>query len=157
MPDLNNIDIFDPSSLLNVGLAEGADIVSEIAIDDSILYESAIFNGLSSDELSALLENNDELDTLKDEGFLSEKVQVIRISKEGQLKRLEGQALLVIARKKNDNDFKKLIKVWKMRRFLLDKLKKKYGMAAKAEARKMSKALGRSKSAVAKKVSKVMK
>lgn len=154
---MESIDIFNPSSLLNVGLAEGADLTVEDSIDDTILYESAIFNSLTPQELDALLENNDELDTLKDQGFLSEKVQIIRISKEGQLKRLEGQALLVIARKKNDRDFQKLIKVWKMRRFLIDKLKKKYGSAAKNEAKKMQKSLGRSKSTVAKKVSKMIK
>lgn len=153
-----NVDIYDPQSLLNnIGLNEGAEITPEDFLDESILAEAAIFNALTANELDALLENSNELDTLKDEGLLSEKVQIIRVSKEGQLKRLEGQALLVIARKKNDKDFKKLVKVWKMRRFLLDRLRKKYGTMAKTEAKKMHKAMGRSKSIVAKKVAQIIK
>lgn len=151
------VDIFDRQSLLNIALNEGANIVAEDNLDETLLYESAIFNALTEEELNALLEDTQELETLKDEGLLSEKVQIIRISKEGQLKRLEGQALLVIARDKKDKDFLRLVKVWKMRRFLLDKLRKRYGSQAKIQAKKMQKALTRSKSNVAKKVAKIVK
>lgn len=143
---MHDFDIFNISSF-----DDGNQIVNEDTVDETLLYESVIYNSLTADELNALCENTTELNILKGEGLLSEKTQVIKINKEGQLKRLEGQAILVLARKAKDKDFIKLIKVWKMRRLLLDRLRKKHGAKAKVEAQKMYKALSRSKSTTAKK------
>ena len=151
-----NVDIFSEASIMGVLngdlLSEGAGIYQENPENDIILAESILEATLSSDELEALCENTSELALLQDENILNEK-SIIRFDKNAKLKRAESQAIIIIAREKKDRDLNKLLRVWKMRKILLERLRRKYYNAAKARAKQMVRNLGKSKSNTAKKAS----
>ena len=123
---------------------------------EEILREQILPNGwfglvLSYDELETLAENKEELAILMDENILNEK-SIVKFDKPAREKRLEAQSIIVIARERGDRDLNKLLRVWKMRKILLDRLKKKYGNAAKQRARQMMRNFGKSKSKTANRV-----
>lgn len=152
-----NIDLFNENSIsdaLNGDLLnENTGIYTENPDNDILLAESILTSTLSSEELEALSENTEELSILQDENILNEK-SIIKFDKNAKLKRAEAQAVILIARERNDRDLNKLLRVWKMRRILLDRLKSKYLNAARARAKKMIRNMGKSKSNTAKKASK---
>ena len=90
---------------------------------------------------------------LIDKDLLSEKV-IVKFDKKAKLNREEKLAVLTIAKEKKDRDFYKLVRVWKMRKLLLDKLNKKYGSQAKTRAKQMIKKQSSSRSTTGKKVAK---
>ena len=142
-------DITDPKSIMNF-LHESSDVSGETNIDaleegtiyeenpefDVELAEAVFMNTLTPEELSELSENSVEMSRLVDEGLLSEKT-IVKFDKKAKTERATQQAVLQIAREKKDRDFNKLIRVWKMRRALIEKLNKKYWSQAKARAKKM--------------------
>lgn len=115
--------------------------------NDSLMLESAILQSHSADEIKAILEGGGDLDTaIYNEGILSEKT-IIRMDKYAKKNRYKMQAVLAIAKEKNDKLFKKLVTVWKMRRMLEKKLEQKYGTLAEKRAKEMMKKAKSSKSA----------
>lgn len=114
--------------------------------NDSLMLESAILQSHSADEIKELLEGT-ELDTaIYNEGILSEKT-IVRMDKYAKKNRYKSQAVLAIAKEKNDKLFKKLVTVWKMRKMLERKLEQKYGTQAEKRAKDMMKKAKSSKSA----------
>ena len=157
-------DITDPKSIMNF-LHESSDVSGETIIDaleegtiyeenpefDVELAEAVFMNTLTPEELSELSENSVEMSRLVDEGLLSEKT-IVKFDKKAKTERATQQAVLQIAREKKDRDFNKLIRVWKMRRALIEKLNKKYWSQAKARAKKMVNKAKTSKAPSSKKV-----
>ena len=157
-------DITDPKSIMNF-LHESSDVSGETNIDaleegtiyeenpefDVELAEAVFMNTLTPEELSELSENSVEMSRLVDEGLLSEKT-IVKFDKKAKTERPTQQAVLQIAREKKDRDFNKLIRVWKMRRALIEKLNKKYWSQAKARAKKMVNKAKTSKAPSSKKV-----
>lgn len=157
-------DITDPKSIMNF-LHESSDVSGETNIDaleegtiyeenpefDVELAEAVFMNTLTPEELSELSENSVEMSRLVDEGLLSEKT-IVKFDKKAKTERATQQAVLQIAREKKDRDFNKLIRVWKMRRALIEKLNKKYWSQAKARAKKMVNKAKTSKAPSSKKV-----
>lgn len=127
------------------------DIYEEDPETDIELAEAIFMGALTADELSALTENTREMGQLIDEGILSEKT-IVKFDKKAKLERATQQAVLNIAREKKDRDFNRLIRVWKMRRSLMEKLNKKYWNQAKTVAKKSINKASNSKSATARKV-----
>lgn len=149
-------DLMNRESVLDAFYNENAtvgDLTVQDPENDVLIAESLFTSNLSSEELAALCEDSSQMAQLVDEGILSEK-SIVKFDKKAKLSRAESQAVLIIAREKKDRDFNKLIRVWKMRKFLLEKLTKKYGTQAKARAKQMVKNMGKSKSQTAKKVAK---
>jgi hypothetical protein len=106
--------------------------------NDSLMLESAIIQSHSADEIKSILEGT-ELDTaIYNEKLLSERT-IVRLDKYAKKNRFKMQAVLAIAKEKNDKLFKKLITVWKMRKMLEHKLEQKYGTLAERRAREMMK------------------
>jgi hypothetical protein len=106
--------------------------------NDSLMLESAILQSHSADEIRSLLEST-ELDTaIYNEKLLSEKT-IVRLDKYAKKNRFKMQAVLAIAKEKNDKLFKKLVTVWKMRKMLEHKLEQKYGAMAERRAKEMMK------------------
>ena len=132
-------------------LGESVGIHQENPDNDVLLAEAVIMDTLSYDELETLAENKEELAILMDENILNEK-SVVKFDKSAREKRLESQSIIVIARERGDRDLNKLLRVWKMRKILLERLKKKYGNAAKQRARQMMRNFGKSKSKTANRV-----
>lgn len=150
-------DLTNRESVLSA-LAESSlvsDIHQEDPANDVALAECALLGALNSEELDNLSENTSELEQLQAEGLISEATKtIIKFNKKDQLKRATAQAVLIIAKEKNDRDFNKLVRVWKMRKALLTKLDKKYHTQAVARAKQMVKNMNKSKSSAAKKVAK---
>lgn len=151
---MNDFNILDENSIQNFLnddlLSENAGITQENPDNDVLLMEAVLNANLTSDELEALSEDSKELAILQDENILQEK-SIIKFDKNAKLKRLESQSIIVIAREKRDRDLNKLLRVWKMRRILLDRLKKKYINQARARARQILRTMSHSKSNSAKK------
>lgn len=147
-------DIFDKSSLENcLSEAGAAGIVEANPENDIILAEAIICNTLNSEELAKLCEDTAELDILLNESIIQEKT-VIKFDKQAKMKRAEAQAALIIAREKNDRDFNKLLRVWKMRKLLLTRIYDRYKSQAKTRAKEIVRRMGMSKSKTVKKAAK---
>ena len=146
-------DLNDKSSILNAFLDESTGIHQEDPELNIQLAEAMFMSALTQEELQELTENTKEMNTLIEEGILSEKT-IVKFDKTAKLSKAESQAVLIIAREKNDRDFFKLVRVWKMRKILKDKLEKKYGSQAKARAKQMIRNSAKSKSKTANKVAK---
>ncbi len=124
---------------------DDATIAEEEKDNDSMIVESAILQSHSYSEIKELLESNRLDDAIYNEGILSEKT-IVRMDKYAKKNRYKMQAVLAIAKEKNDKLFKKLVTVWKMRRMLEGKLEKKYGALAEKRAKEMMKKAKKSKS-----------
>lgn len=117
-----------------MGDDEGLDIEDD---NDDLIMEACLRESLSPDEMKQFLESG-AADSLVRMGLLSEK-SIVRLDKQAKMSRAETQAMLAIAKEKGDRDFKKLTTVWKLRKFLLSKLEKRYGSQAKQRAKQMQK------------------
>lgn len=148
MEDFNILDKESMLGCLNM-VNEDAGIIPEDPMNNIILAEAILTDALNPEELSQLCEDDSQLALLQDENFLSER-SIIKFDKAAKLKRAEAQAAIIIAREKKDRDLNKLLRVWKMRRLLLDRIFKKYGNAAKQRAKQMVRKMSNSRSPVAK-------
>lgn len=156
-------DLNDKNSIINTFLGEntsnddyldeGMGLYEEDPENDIALSEAMFMSYLNADEIDELCENSAELNYLIDKDLLSEKV-IVKFDKKAKLSRAEAQAVLIIAKEKKDRDFYKLVRVWKMRKLLLEKLNKKYGSQAKTRAKQMIKKQSSSRSTTSKKVAK---
>lgn len=144
-------DLTNRDSIIQTLNEEAETIYQQDPENDIALAEALFMSTLSSEELEALTENTRELAELCDLGILSEK-SIVKFDKKAKLKRAEAQACLMIAREKKDRDFNKLLRVWKMRKFLLDRIYTRYIGQARGRARQMVKNVGKAKGSTAKKV-----
>lgn len=147
-------DLFDPYSIeeaADSALQEGAGIYQENPENDYLIVEQMLLSELSASEIENLTENSEELLTMQEEGILQEK-SIVRIDKLGKRTRAEHQACFVIAREKKDRDFNKIIRVWKMKAILKERIIKRYINEARKRVRANANKLARSSSFTARKV-----
>ena len=157
---MENFDIFDLESAFN-GLNESTtdnnnenfgifDIDANV---DAMLSECILCESLSSDELYALMEDSNLVDELKESNILTEATKVVKITmnRDSQMQRLTTMMVYQIAREKKDKLFNKLIKAWKVKKFLSKQLYAKYGSAAKTRAAKRYTQLRKSKNSTVRK------
>lgn len=112
----------------------------------AMIIEAAMLDAYSTEELNNLVENYvNDLDKAVNEDILMEK-SIIRLDKAAKKSKAEKMATFQIAKEKKDRDFKKLLTVWKLERFLENKLTKRYGAQAKTLAKKKMKDSSKSKS-----------
>jgi uncharacterized protein involved in exopolysaccharide biosynthesis len=69
------------------------------------------------------------------EQILSER-SIVRLDKYAKRSLAEKKAVIVIAREKNDPIYRKLVKVYKAKKLLINQLVRKYGSQAKSRVRK---------------------
>ena len=105
---------------------------TETKLGNQLIAEAIVQDALAESNQTIL--DEDILTELLSEELLSEK-NILKWDKYAKRKYATNKSVLVIAKEKNDKDFKKLVKVMKMRRLLLNKLGKKYGNKAKLRAR----------------------
>lgn len=143
-------DLFNESSIMeNLNMTSESNVIHQEMPENNILLAEAIIKDtLTAEELQSLCENKSEQELLFSEGILSE-VSIMKFDKAAKLKKYEGIALIAIAREKKDRDLNKLIRIWKMRRIILDGWRKKYGTEAKRRANEMFRNFGKSKSVTA--------
>lgn len=131
--------------------------IDELSVEDqALIIEAALLDVLSNEELTAFLENKEEVDTVLNEQVLLEK-SIVRLDKKAKLSRATKQAVYQIAAEKNDPKFKKLLNVWRLERLFKKYLFDKYSTMAMSRAKKAIAKAKKSKSETVKKVEKVEK
>ena len=116
----------------------------------SYIMEGLLMDNLSKEELSVFLESKAEVDAALSDNIVMEKT-IVRLDKHAKLSRAYKAALFAVANEKNDPRYKKLVKVWRMERYLENELDKKYKNEAMRRAKKTVAAAAKSKSNVVKK------
>jgi hypothetical protein len=120
----------------------------------ALLIECAILDTFSSEEIESLTENTYDLGKAINEDVLVER-SIVRLDKEAKKNKAYKMAIFQVAKEKKDRDFKKLLTLWKLERFIEAKLEKRYSAQAKQLAKQAMKKGKNSKSkAVGKAVSK---
>ena len=121
---------------------------------NSLIIECAILDTFSNEEIESLTENTYDLGKAINEDILVER-SIVRLDKEAKKNKAYKMAIFQIAKEKGDRDFKKLLTLWKLERFLEAKLEKRYSAQAKQLAKQAMKKSKNTKSkAVGKAVNK---
>ena len=121
---------------------------------NALLVECAILDTFSNEEIEALTENTYDLGKAINEDILVER-SIVRLDKEAKKNKAYKMAIFQVAKEKGDRDFKKLLTLWKLERFIEAKLEKRYGAQAKQLAKQAMKKSKNTKSkAVGKAVNK---
>ena len=94
---------------------------------DHIIMEAVL------DDMGIELTESEMLDMI-DQHLLSER-SIVKLDKQAKLTHAQKKALMVIAREQNDPIYKKLDKLYKQRRVLLNQLEEKYGSRAMSRVR----------------------
>ena len=123
--------IFDNNGLL-------IDNYSNETETNALIIECAILDTFSSEEIENLTENTYDLGKAINEDILVER-SIVRLDKEAKKNKAYKMAIFQIAKEKNDRDFKKLLTLWKLERFIEAKLEKRYSAQAKQLAKQAMK------------------
>ena len=121
---------------------------------NALLVECAILDTFSNEEIESLTENTYDLGKAVNEDILVER-SIVRLDKEAKKNKAYKMAIFQVAKEKGDRDFKKLLTLWKLERFIEKKLEKRYSAQAKQLAKQAMKKSKNTKSkAVGKAVNK---
>ena len=123
--------IFDNNGLL-------IDEYSNESEVNSLIIECAILDTFSSEEIESLTENTYDLGKAINEDILVER-SIVRLDKEAKKNKAYKMAIFQVAKEKNDRDFRKLLTLWKLERFIEAKLEKRYSAQAKQLAKQAMK------------------
>ena len=113
----------------------------------SLIIECAILDAFSNEEIESVTENTYDLGKAVNEDILVER-SIDRLDKEAKKSRAYKMAIFQVAKEKKDRDFKKLMTLWKLERFIEDKLEKRYAAQAKQLAKESMKKAKSTKSKV---------
>lgn len=111
----------------------------------ALIVECAIMDTYSNEEIEAIIENTYDIGKAINEEYLEERT-IVRLDKAAKKSKAEKMAVFQIAKQKGDRDFKKLLTVWKLERFLESKLEKRYAAQAKTLAKEALKKAAQTKS-----------
>ena len=114
---------------------------------EAMIIESAMLDTFSNEELESLTENTYDLGKAINEDILVER-SIVRLDKEAKKNKAYKMAIFQVAKEKGDRDFKKLLTLWKLERFLENKLEKRYSAQAKQLAKQAMKKAKTTKSKV---------
>ena len=118
---------------------------------NALIIECAILDTFSNEEIENLTENTYDLGKAINEDILVER-SIVRLDKEAKKSRAFKMAVFQTAKEKGDRDFKKLMTLWKLERFLEEKLTKRYLAPAKAKTKEAMKRAKNTKSKVIAKI-----
>ena len=113
----------------------------------ALIIECAILDTFSSEEIESLTENTYDLGKAINEDILVER-SIVRLDKEAKKNRAYKMAIFQVAKEKGDRDFKKLLTLWKLERFIEQKLERRYFAQAKQKAKEALKKAKMTKSKV---------
>ena len=122
----------------------------EISTEAMAYIAEAMIADLPEEDISMFLESESEQEAAKAENVLLERT-IVRLDKAAKLSKARKMAIFTVAKEKNDSDFKKLMKIWEMERYLEAKLEKKYGNEGMRRAKKSVSKASNSKSKIVKK------
>ena len=121
---------------------------------NALIIECALLDTFSNEEIESLTENTYDLGKAVNEDILVER-SIVRLDKEAKKNKAYKMAIFQIAKEKGDRDFKKLLTLWKLERFIEKKLEKRYAAQANQLAKQAMKKSKNTKSkAVGKAVAK---
>lgn len=112
---------------------------------EALVMESIMLDFYSSEELETILENSYDINRAVNEELLLER-SIVRLDKAAKKKKAEKMAIFQVAKQKGDRDFKKLMTLWKLERFIEAKLTKRYAAQAKTLAKETMKKAAKTKS-----------
>lgn len=113
----------------------------------ALIVECAILDTFSNEEIEMLTENTYDIGKAINEDILVER-SIVRLDKNAKKNKAFKMAVFQIAKQKGDRDFKKLMTVWKLERFLENKLTKRYQAQANQLAKESLKKAKNTKSKV---------
>ena len=113
----------------------------------ALIIECAILDAFSNEEIESVTENTYDLGKAVNEDILVER-SIVRLDKEAKKSRAYKMAIFQVAKEKKDRDFKKLMTLWKLERFIEEKLEKRYAAQAKQLAKESMKKAKNTKSKV---------
>lgn len=113
----------------------------------SLIVECAILDTFSNEEIESLTENTYDLGKAINEDILVER-SIVRLDKQAKKNKAFKMAVFQLAKEKGDKDFKKLMTLWKLERFLEEKLTKRYFAQANQLAKESLKKASFTKSKV---------
>ena len=113
----------------------------------ALIVECAILDTFSNEEIEMLTENTYDIGKAVNEDILVER-SIVRLDKNAKKNKAFKMAVFQIAKQKGDRDFKKLMTVWKLERFLENKLTKRYQAQANQLAKESLKKAKNTKSKV---------
>ena len=113
----------------------------------ALIIECAILDAFSNEEIESVTENTYDLGKAVNEDILVER-SIVRLDKEAKKSRAYKMAIFQVAKEKKDRDFKKLMTLWKLERFIEEKLEKRYAAQAKQLAKESMKKAKSSKSKI---------
>ena len=119
----------------------------------SLIVECAILDACSNEEIETITENTYDLGKAINEDILVER-SIVRLDKQAKKNKAFKMAIFQVAREKGDRDFKKLMTLWKLERFLENKLTKRYFAQATQLAKESLKKASQTKSKVVNKAAK---
>lgn len=119
----------------------------------SLIVECAILDTCSNEEIETLTENTYDLGKAINEDILVER-SIVRLDKQAKKNKAFKMSVFQVAREKGDRDFKKLMTLWKLERFLENKLTKRYFAQATQLAKESLKKASQTKSKVVNKAAK---
>ena len=105
---------------------------------NALIVECALLDTFSNEEIEALTENTYDLGKAVNEDILVER-SIVRLDKQAKKNKAYKMAIFQIAKEKGDRDFKKLLTLWKLERFIEVKLEKRYAAQAKQLAKQAMK------------------
>ena len=121
---------------------------------NALIIECALLDTFSNEEIESLTENTYDLGKAVNEDILVER-SIVRLDKVAKMNKAYKMAIFQIAKEKGDRDFKKLLTLWKLERFIEKKLEKRYAAQANQLAKQAMKKSKNTKSkAVGKAVAK---
>lgn len=113
----------------------------------ALIVECAILDAFSNEEVESLTENTYDLGKAMNEDILVER-SIVRLDKQAKKNKAFKMAVFQAAKQKGDRDFKKLMTLWKLERFLENKLTKRYFAQANQIAKEAMKKASQTKSKV---------
>ena len=163
-----SVDIDDSEVKLTPDEEKKADDMMQLAATTMLVKDV-----LSDEEKREFVENSEEINTVINEGFMTEadveeiaesiglafeatygSKMIIKLDKQSKMKQLRAIALNVTAAAHNDPDYKKYKKLMKAKKFYRMKLERKYGNEANKRAKVYFTRLQKSGSKTMNKVSK---
>lgn len=111
----------------------------------SMIIEAAMLDEYSGEEIEGILENTYDIGKAVNEDILVER-SIVRLDKQAKTKKAEKMAVFQVAKQKGDKEFKKLLTLWKLEKFIERRLEKRYAAQAKQLAKQAMKKAAQTKS-----------
>lgn len=135
------------TELMNGHIVETGDVLENVTDEDlSQLLAVALEDSYSDEELASIIEESASMQLTP-----VEERTIVKLDNKAKKRRYNTMAILQCAKEDDSKDYKKLCTLWKMEKFLMQRLTRKYHSRAKARAKVMEKEAKKNKGGLFKK------